>query len=95
MAQPTSTVFLTKTSYFKSANTQWLVIEPQQSQRDMEYPSARFNGTWLARPTKTSIKMPQFLRPGHGDMSSQAHVFSEPQGNDTKWNDATLSLSAS
>ena len=36
--------------------------------------------------------MPQFLRPGHGDMSSQAHVFSEPQGNDTSWNDATLSL---
>ena len=25
-------------------------------------------------------------------MSSQAHVFSDPQGNDTSWNDATLSL---
>ena len=36
--------------------------------------------------------MPQFLRPGHSDMSSHTHVFSEPEGNDTSGNDATLSL---
>jgi hypothetical protein len=89
------TVFSTKTSYFKSANTQWLDTEPQQSLCGSNATSPLSNGSWLARLTKTSIKMPQFLRLGHGDMSSQAHVFSEPQGNDTKWNDATLSLSAS
>ena len=85
------TAFSTKTNCFKSANTQWLVTEHQQLQCGLNAIAARFNASCLARPTKLSIKMPQFLRPGHSDMSSQAHVFSSPHGNATTRTNATLS----
>ena len=85
------TAFSTKTNCFKSANTQWLVTGHQQLQCDSNAIPELFNGSCQARPTKKSIKMPQFLRPGHGDMDSHTHVFSSPLGNDAEGTNATLS----
>ena len=85
------TVCSTRNNFFKSANTQWLGTEHQQLRCDSSAVKARSSESFPAELIQ-SIKMPQFLRPGHSDMSSQAHVFSEPQGNDTSGNDATLSL---
>ena len=85
------TAFSMKTNCFKSANTQWLGTEHQQLQCGSNVIPEPFNGSCPARHIKMGIKMPQFLRPGHGDMDSHTHVFSSPLGNDTEGTNATLS----